>query len=165
MRAQKVLVAVLFVLGGVQIGRMLWRSEHTFRVRPVTEPAPTPAAPAQPPAAPAPPPPRRPEQPSPPPPAAAAAPDAEERAMEDIRLTVKSAPLQALDLIATAERAHPGSRFSEERASLRIDALVYAGDVGRARDDAEEYLRRYPDGKYAAHVETLTGVHPHPGGP
>jgi hypothetical protein len=161
MRSRRVLVAGLLVLVGAAVGARLWPRERAHE-RAASAPQPEPAAPAPPPAAPAP----EPAAPAPPsPPAAAAAPDSEEKAMDDIRQTVKAAPLQALDLIATAERAHPGSRFSEERASLRIDALVYAGDVGRARDDAEEYLRRYPDGKYATHVEMLTGVHPHPGAP
>jgi len=81
--------------------------------------------------------------------------------MARIRASVKSAPREAIALIDAADRAHPGSPLGEERLSLRIDALVYAGDVGLARDHAEDYLRRYPDGAFADHVERLTGVHPH----
>ena len=47
-------------------------------------------------------------------------------------------------------------------AADRIDALVQAGDIGRARDAAEEFLRRYPYSSYCQHIETLTGVHPRP---
>jgi len=54
----------------------------------------------------------------------------------------------------------PGS--PELMAADRIDALVQAGDIGRARDAAEEFLRRYPYSSYCQHIETLTGVHPRP---
>ena len=54
----------------------------------------------------------------------------------------------------------PGS--AEVVAAARIDALVQAGDIGRARDAAEDFLRRYPSSSYCEHIETLTGVHPRP---
>ncbi len=54
----------------------------------------------------------------------------------------------------------PGS--PELVAADRIDALVQAGDIGRARDAAEDFLRRYPNSSYCQHIETLTGVHPRP---
>ena len=57
----------------------------------------------------------------------------------------------------------PGS--PELAAADRIDALVQAGDIGRARDAAEEFLRRYPSSSYCQHIETLTGVHPRPAVP
>jgi len=57
----------------------------------------------------------------------------------------------------------PGS--PELVAADRIDALVQAGDIGRARDAAEEFLRRYPSSSYCQHIETLTGIHPRPAVP
>jgi TolA-binding protein len=51
---------------------------------------------------------------------------------------------------------------ADQAAAARIDALVRAGDIGRARDAAEEFLRLYPDSSYCQHIETLTGVHPRP---
>ena len=51
---------------------------------------------------------------------------------------------------------------AEEQAAARVDALVQAGDIGRARDAAEDFLRRYPNSSYCQHIETLTGVHPRP---
>jgi len=120
---------------------------------PVAAPAPT-AVPA--------PPPRAPEPAKPPPAAAKPMPPTEEQQMERIRALVKPAPREAIALIDDADRAHPQSPLAEERLSLRIDALVYEGDIGVARDHAEEYLRRYPEGAYADHVERLTGVHPRP---
>ncbi len=59
----------------------------------------------------------------------------------------------------------PQSPSAEERAASRIDELVGAGSIGPARDAAEEFLQRYPDSKYAVHVQTLTGVHSRPVGP
>ena len=50
----------------------------------------------------------------------------------------------------------------EERAVRYIGALVATGDIGRARDAAEDFLRRYPTSGYCQHIETLTGVHPRP---
>jgi hypothetical protein len=89
----------------------------------------------------------------------------EARLMVKIRSVVKSKPEQALVLIDAADRAHPNGAFGEERAALKIDALVNAGRIGSARDFAEQYLRRYPSGQYGRHVESLTGVHPRPTGP
>jgi len=50
----------------------------------------------------------------------------------------------------------------ETTAALRIDALVREGEIGRARDAAEDFLRLYPYSGYCQHIETLTGVHPRP---
>ena len=53
-------------------------------------------------------------------------------------------------------------RSDEAVAAARIDALVHAGEIGRARDLAEDFLHRYPLSGYCQHIETLTGVHPRP---
>jgi hypothetical protein len=86
----------------------------------------------------------------------------ETRAMTQIRDALRRAPERALRGIEAAERAHPRSPFSEERAALRVDALVYADQVGLARDAAEDFLVRYPDSARAEHIQMLTGVHPRP---
>lgn len=85
--------------------------------------------------------------------------------METIRDAVRLDPEEALALLAAADDAHPQSAFREERAALRVDALVNANKIGLARDAAEDFLRRYPDSAHAVHVQTLTGVHPHPRDP
>jgi hypothetical protein len=54
------------------------------------------------------------------------------------------------------------ARSEDAAAAARIDALVQAGDIGRARDLAEDFLRLYPLSGYCQHIETLTGVHPRP---
>lgn len=59
----------------------------------------------------------------------------------------------------------PAPASEEAAAALRIDTLVSAGDIGRARDAAEDFLRRYPYSGYCQHIETLTGVHPRPSMP
>lgn len=82
--------------------------------------------------------------------------------MSRIRDAVKRRPDEALAMLDAADRAHPESPLAEERAALRVDALVNADQVGLARDAAEEFLRRYPDGLLAEHIEMLTGVHPRP---
>jgi len=59
--------------------------------------------------------------------------------------------------------SQPVSASSQETtAALRIDALVREGEIGRARDAAEDFLRLYPYSGYCQHIETLTGVHPRP---
>ena len=86
----------------------------------------------------------------------------ENTATARIREIVRSDPDGALALIDAADRAHPGGPLAEERAALRVDALVFAQRIGVARDAAEEFLRRYPRSDRAQHIEMLTGVHPHP---
>jgi hypothetical protein len=62
----------------------------------------------------------------------------------------------------TAPMAKPAPASEEQRAAHRIDTLVATGDIGRARDLAEGFLRRCPYSGYCLHIETLTGVHPRP---
>ena len=87
--------------------------------------------------------------------------------MTRIRAAVGPSPDEALALLDSLDRAHPDATgpLAEERAALRVDALVSAQRIGVARDAAEEFLRRYPHSPRAEHVEMLTGVHPHPSDP
>jgi hypothetical protein len=100
-----------------------------------------------------------------PPPVPAVAAGAPERPLDRLRALASSDPRAALALARDLERSDPAGADAEERASLVIDALVRLGDIGEARTRAEELLARYPGGRFAAHVETLTGVHPRPGEP
>jgi hypothetical protein len=86
----------------------------------------------------------------------------ERQSMTKIRALLHQDPRQALALIDAADRTHREGRLAEERAALRVDAMVYADQIGLARDAAEDFLRRYPEGAYAEHIEVLTGVHPRP---
>jgi hypothetical protein len=133
---------------------------------PLTETAPPPPVPvAAPPPAPRSPafsPPRAPPPPTP------GAPVGDQAAiMARIRDAVHSRPDKALALLDALDQAHPGATdgAAEERAALRVDALVSAQRIGLARDAAEEFLRRYPHSSRAEHIEVLTGVHPHPSDP
>lgn len=89
----------------------------------------------------------------------------EARIMSRIRDAVRPDPTEALALIDAANREHPHGPFVEERAALRIDALVYQRRIGPARDAAEEFLARYPQSRRTQHIVMLTGVHPPPLGP
>lgn len=84
--------------------------------------------------------------------------------MGRIRAAVGPRPDEALVLLDSLERAHPDAAgpLAEERAALRVDALVSAQRIGVARDAAEEFLRRFPHSPRAEHIEVLTGVHPRP---
>lgn len=97
--------------------------------------------------------------PTPPPPPAAKAPS-EEQAMAQLRRLAKESPDAALALARDLDRRYPGSAHAEEREALVIDALVWKGDIGQARTNAEEFLARHPAGPRAVQIERLTGVHP-----
>jgi hypothetical protein len=170
---------LLFVLIGGGLGLTNWlmrADEPPRRVSPaapsVAVAAAAPAPPPLPAAAPAPP---SPPPPAPSPPAAAAhdeATDANANAnMARIRASARSHPDDALAALDALDRAHPDAGVdgagasAEERAALRVDALVAARRIGPARDAAEVFLARYPRSPRAQHIEVLTGVHPHPTDP
>jgi outer membrane protein assembly factor BamD (BamD/ComL family) len=50
----------------------------------------------------------------------------------------------ALDALDRHTVAYPNSKLAEERAALRIHALVLAGRMDDARDSASDFRRRYP---------------------
>ena len=87
--------------------------------------------------------------------------------MARVRAAVGPRPDEALSLLDALDGAHPGAADgpAEERAALRVDALVSAQRIGLARDSAEVFLQRFPRSAQAQHVEMLTGVHPHPAEP
>jgi outer membrane protein assembly factor BamD (BamD/ComL family) len=87
--------------------------------------------------------------------------------MTRIRDVVRTSPDEGLALLDALDRAHPGATgaLAEERAALRVDALVSAQRIGVARDAAEEFLRRFPQSPRVQHIEMLTGVHPRPTDP
>jgi hypothetical protein len=126
-------------------------SDATQVAPPPSPPSPAEATPITPPRA-------------PPTPAAHTAPrpiaDDEATATARARELLRSDPDRALALLDAADRARPGGRLAEERAAMRVDALVFAQRIGEARDAAEIYLARYPRGPQAQRIEMLTGVHP-----
>jgi hypothetical protein len=73
------------------------------------------------------------------------------------------APVRPAPAPPAGDPAPPARPAADEQAAAaRIDALVRAGEIGRARDLAEEFLRLHPLSSYCQHIETLTGVHPRP---
>jgi hypothetical protein len=85
--------------------------------------------------------------------------------MEKIRASAKSAPASALTLSQEGERRFGDSTFAEERSALAIEALINQDRIGAARSRAYQFLERYPNGPYSAHVAAMTGVHLAPAGP
>ncbi|MFO7179095.1 MAG: hypothetical protein DIU78_010380 [Pseudomonadota bacterium] len=61
----------------------------------------------------------------------------------------------ALTLLDAYGRAHPNGRLGIEAEVLRIDALAKSGQNGVARQRAERFLRRYPNGVLAARVRRI----------
>lgn len=58
--------------------------------------------------------------------------------------------------------AQAAVELSAGQALSEVQSLVGRGKIGAARDLAEVYLKRIPDGPEAARIKSLTGVHPHP---
>jgi len=127
-----------------------------------TEVAPRPAPPAAPPHEATPITNGRPPTPPPARPAPRTAPDDEATATARARDLLRSDPDGALAALDTADRTYPDGGLAEQRAAMRVDALVFTQRIGLARDAAEVYLARYPSGPQAQRIEMLTGVHPHP---
>lgn len=85
--------------------------------------------------------------------------------MERLRGELKPNPASALALANEGEQRFADSPFAEERRALAIQALINLDRIGAARSHAYQFLARYPDGPYSAHVAATTGVHPTPAGP
>jgi hypothetical protein len=75
-------------------------------------------------------------------------------------------PARGLRLVPGSAAVVPETAPDDEKrgkeAFARIEALVRAGDIGLARDLAEDFMRRFPYSRYCPQIETLTGVHPRP---
>jgi len=82
--------------------------------------------------------------------------------MERLRRVVDRQPRRALALAREAERRFPRSRVGDERALLKMRALVHLGQIAPARDEAVLFFKRFPGSPLAARVQRLTGAHPRP---
>jgi hypothetical protein len=85
--------------------------------------------------------------------------------MAKVRSEIAAAPAAALAETEDAEQRFGNSALAEERRALTIQALINLGQIGAARSRAYQFLERYPNGPYSAHVEAMTGVHLTPTGP
>ncbi len=79
--------------------------------------------------------------------------------MAQVRSELGFAPASALEHADAAERLFGESPFAEERRALAIQALINLDHIGAARSRAYQFIERYPDGPYSAHVVAMTGVH------
>jgi hypothetical protein len=75
---------------------------------------------------------------------------------------VERDPERARALLQQADERF-GARH-ELRRVLEIEALVRSGQVGLSHGRASHFYRSFPDSRYAADVERLTGYHPRPAG-
>jgi len=156
-------VLALAAAGVVAGVRLLGRGDVT-REAPASEGA-RPAAAESPPPRPAPPP--APAAPAPAAPAASAAPpdaaaNGDDRLIEDIRANVRRDPRRAEALARQARSRFPGSPNADERDALLVDALINQQRIGAARSETYYYYDHHPNGKFAAHLFSMTGVHPAP---
>jgi hypothetical protein len=85
--------------------------------------------------------------------------------MGKIRIGAQSDPTTAFALIEEGEHRFGDSAFAEERRAAAIQALIDLNRIGAARSRAYQFLERYPNGPYSAHVAAMTGVHLTPKGP
>jgi hypothetical protein len=95
-------------------------------------------------------------------PAPAPASGAEEQLMERVRAEVDEHPEVAIALAEQGEGQFPGGASSDERALLRMRALVHLEQIGIARDAAREFFERHPDSPLGRDVFRLTGMRPPP---
>jgi hypothetical protein len=59
---------------------------------------------------------------------------------------------------------YPTGRFTDERKSRVVDALLALGQLREAHYRAQLFVQHYPTSPYARHVMNLMGVHPRPAG-
>jgi hypothetical protein len=114
----------------------------------------------------------QPERPAPsaasaPAPAAPAAqpsprPGSEEELMERVRAEVDEHPEVAIALAEDGDARFAVGRYADERAFLRMRALVHLGEIGVARAAAADFFERHPDSPLGRSVFRLTGMRPQP---
>jgi len=67
-------------------------------------------------------------------------------------------PKEAAAAFAEVRRILPSGPFAEDALAREVEAWKQAGDLGRARDRAEEYVRLYPAGRRASSVKSMGGI-------
>lgn len=79
--------------------------------------------------------------------------------LSDAQLAVaQHRPGDALSALAAHERQFPNSAYMEERASLRIEALVETGRVSDAKTALDQLLSTHPHSAYRARLVHLLDV-------
>jgi len=94
---------------------------------------------------------------------AAPAPSLEEEVTVRLRTEAEEHPDAAVLLADDAEQRFPGGPHAEERAYLKMRALVHLGDIVAARDAATRFFDQHPQSALGRYVFRLTGMRPRPG--
>jgi len=79
-----------------------------------------------------------------------------------IYLSQVGQPAKAADAFALARKLAPAGSLSEDALAREVEAAQVAGQPARARDLAEQYLRRYPNGRRLTSVRKSGGLGPTP---
>lgn len=82
--------------------------------------------------------------------------------MVRLRAVVDASPEAAVALAEEGDRRFPSGPYGDERAFLRMRALVHLDRIGIARDAARQFYERHPDSPLAHSVFRLTGMRPLP---
>jgi transmembrane sensor len=67
-------------------------------------------------------------------------------------------PNEAAAAFARAEALAPRGALAQDAIAREVEAWSRAGEVSRARARAEEYLRRYPEGRRIRSVRHFGGI-------
>jgi transmembrane sensor len=67
-------------------------------------------------------------------------------------------PREAAEAFARAESLAPAGALSEDAVAREVEAWSRAGDTGRARARAEDYLKRFPEGRRQRAVRRFGGI-------
>jgi transmembrane sensor len=67
-------------------------------------------------------------------------------------------PKEAAAAFAEVRRLSPSGSFAEDALAREVEALKQAGELGRAHQRAEEYLRLFPGGRRAPSVRAMGGI-------
>jgi len=75
-----------------------------------------------------------------------------------IYLSQVGQPAKAADAFALSRKLAPTGSLAEDAMAREVEAAKAAGQPGRAHDLAEQYLRRYPNGRRLASVRQSGGL-------
>ena len=75
-----------------------------------------------------------------------------------IYLSQVGQPAKAADAFALSRKLAPAGSLAEDALAREVEAAEVAGQTSRARDLAEQYLRRYPNGRRLTSVRQSGGL-------
>lgn len=93
---------------------------------------------------------------------AAGAPATDDELVERERAEVDVHPEAAVALADEGEARFPSGPHADERAFLKMRALVHLGEIGVARAAAAQFFERHPESPLGRDVFRLTGMRPPP---